>query len=161
MDEISPSANLLIPVGELLAGESGKSKVCYLQQESIVLTEDTKAEVSGKITLTKTAKDAVIARGQFRAEITAPCARCLDEAHLSLNLNLEQEYEVSPPADEEVLPIFEGKVNLEKAIYRETLVNLPVKILCQENCRGICAGCGVNLNREKCRCKKSAGENRE
>jgi uncharacterized protein len=38
---------------------------------------------------------------------------------------------------------------------RETFIlNMPSKTLCREDCRGLCSGCGVNLNYEKCRCKK-------
>lgn len=36
---------------------------------------------------------------------------------------------------------------------RETiLLAVPMKMLCAENCRGLCAGCGANLNTESCRC---------
>ena len=39
-------------------------------------------------------------------------------------------------------------------ILRDTLlIAVPVKVLCQEDCRGICSGCGALLNEEPCRCQ--------
>ena len=32
--------------------------------------------------------------------------------------------------------------------------DMDTKTLCSEDCKGLCPGCGVNLNREPCRCKK-------
>ena len=33
-------------------------------------------------------------------------------------------------------------------------MNVPVSFLCEENCKGLCAGCGTNLNDGECKCKK-------
>lgn len=35
---------------------------------------------------------------------------------------------------------------------------IPMKPLCQENCRGLCAGCGADLNTQPCRCAAPAGD---
>ena len=35
------------------------------------------------------------------------------------------------------------------------MLSMPMKRLCGEDCKGICAGCGANLNVESCRCKAS------
>jgi uncharacterized protein len=34
------------------------------------------------------------------------------------------------------------------------LLELDTKNLCSDDCRGLCPGCGVNLNEGQCRCKK-------
>lgn len=44
-------------------------------------------------------------------------------------------------------------IDLGEEIRQEVLLNLPVRILCKEDCKGICIGCGADLNRESCRCK--------
>jgi uncharacterized protein len=44
---------------------------------------------------------------------------------------------------------------------RDTLLlALPMKMLCTEDCRGLCAGCGANLNEEPCRCAASGADPR-
>ena len=45
-------------------------------------------------------------------------------------------------------------VALKELVLSDLLLNLPMKHLCREDCKGLCPGCGVNLNREPCRCKK-------
>jgi len=147
-NQLAPE-NLRIPVGELLAGEPGKSRDYQIRDTAIGLTDSASALVSGVVTVSRTAKDKVIARGRLEAEAKLPCARCLEETTLNLHLQLEQEYQVIPPQAEELLPIEEGQINLLEAIYREIWVNLPLKILCREDCRGICPECGVNLNKEE------------
>ena len=48
----------------------------------------------------------------------------------------------------------------EVLIHNEVLVNLPMKVLCRENCKGICNRCGANLNYETCECDKSTPDPR-
>ena len=47
-----------------------------------------------------------------------------------------------------------GSVDLSELARETFILNMPSKTLCREDCRGLCSGCGVNLNYEKCRCKK-------
>lgn len=44
--------------------------------------------------------------------------------------------------------------NLDELIREDILLSLPTKILCREDCKGLCLYCGANLNEEKCDCKK-------
>ena len=43
----------------------------------------------------------------------------------------------------------------EVFIYNEILVNLPMKVLCRTDCKGICNRCGANLNMGSCKCDKT------
>ena len=43
----------------------------------------------------------------------------------------------------------------EIEIEKQLLVNLPMKVLCSEDCKGICNRCGANLNIEQCQCEDS------
>lgn len=42
-------------------------------------------------------------------------------------------------------------------VRQEILLSYPVKLLCRQDCRGLCPGCGVNLNEEPCRCENNKG----
>ena len=50
------------------------------------------------------------------------------------------------------IPIGEQKFSLDKYIYENLIVNIPMRIVCEEDCRGLCPSCGVNLNEESCSC---------
>ena len=43
-------------------------------------------------------------------------------------------------------------IDLGEEIRQEVILNLPARILCKEDCKGICLGCRADLNREPCRC---------
>ena len=46
-------------------------------------------------------------------------------------------------------------LDVDKLIYREILVNWPMKVLCKEDCKGICKVCGHNLNEGDCGCQRT------
>ncbi len=47
-----------------------------------------------------------------------------------------------------------GVLDLDALVEEEIQLFLPSKMLCSEDCRGLCAKCGKNLNTGKCSCKK-------
>lgn len=46
------------------------------------------------------------------------------------------------------------KLDLDELIYSEVIVNLPMKHLCSDECKGLCPKCGKNLNDGDCLCPK-------
>ncbi len=46
-------------------------------------------------------------------------------------------------------------LDVDKLIYGEILVNWPMKVLCKEDCKGICKVCGMNLNKGNCDCQRT------
>ena len=89
----------------------------------------------------------------YCGELNFTCDRCLSSSKLiiedAFNTNLLQEIE------EEIGSIFvdENTISIDKLLYDEVYVSLPVSLVCMEDCRGICCECGVNLNVDECRCK--------
>ncbi len=91
------------------------------------------------------------------------CDRCLIEVPTVLTLLSEREIaspDITPdsPSDqegdrEEKNDYMEGyQLNVETFVYNEILLNWPMKILCREDCKGICKVCGQNLNDGECEC---------
>ena len=52
-----------------------------------------------------------------------------------------------------ILLVPDMKLDVDDFIYTEVVVNLPLKHLCSENCKGICCKCGKNLNEGMCDCE--------
>lgn len=73
------------------------------------------------------------------------CARCLDplEGKLSQEINLD--YPINPSTE---------CIEMDEDIRQEIILNLPLRVLCKDDCKGICYKCGANLNIEACKCKK-------
>ncbi|MBO4749763.1 MAG: DUF177 domain-containing protein, partial [Lachnospiraceae bacterium] len=45
-------------------------------------------------------------------------------------------------------------LNTETLLYNELMENWPAKILCKEDCKGLCPVCGKNLNEGECGCDR-------
>ncbi|MGH7452866.1 MAG: YceD family protein [bacterium] len=85
------------------------------------------------------------------------CDRCAKEIETSLfgeSRSVFSSDEEMAARDEEVHLIAADAKELDITDdIRDTLaLSLPMKLLCSEDCRGLCAGCGANLNEEPCRC---------
>ena len=88
---------------------------------------------------------------------TVPCDRCLDpvrEEGRKLHFVHTLIRDLSREEDEDnfiVLP--DGILNLQELAEADIILELPSKILCSEDCRGLCPRCGKNLNEGPCDCK--------
>ena len=45
-------------------------------------------------------------------------------------------------------------LDVDKMLYLEIMLNIPGKVLCREDCKGICTVCGCNLNDGECGCDR-------
>lgn len=99
----------------------------------------------------------------LRARVYGPCARCLSEATLELEVR-QQEFVPTAKGgwEESDLSAFvEGLVVDLDGIAREALVlALPAQVVCSDTCKGLCPQCGQDLNRGSCACVPAETEDR-
>lgn len=57
--------------------------------------------------------------------------------------------------DEEIVLVENDQVDLGEVARTAFILEMDTKNLCSPDCRGLCPGCGVDLNHEECRCKKA------
>lgn len=74
---------------------------------------------------------------------TIVCSRCLEELDQKAVHDFEMYYQLPAPGD---------FLEIDADIRENILLQFPMKVLCSPDCRGLCPGCGKNLNREKCIC---------
>jgi uncharacterized protein len=101
------------------------------------------------------------------AKVKGTCARCLEPFSLPLSsqfqLTLKPKPD-SPPTEEVELrredletDFYQGEeIDLSPLIQDQVLLTIPPKLVCREDCRGLCQKCGRNLNRETCHCPEKA-----
>ena len=58
--------------------------------------------------------------------------------------------------DDDIVLLDQGEVDVGELAYTAFILDMDTKHLCSEDCKGLCPGCGVNLNQAPCRCKKQA-----
>ena len=123
----------------------------------------------------------VLLQGEFDIRVKGLCKRCLAEVDLALpatfTLNLvPYSAAPSPDGDEEGSPeqdpphrasvgsfdlaeadeeLFDGKtIDLDPIVREQVLLALPMYVVCDERCRGLCGRCGQDLNEKECGCKQ-------
>ena len=92
-----------------------------------------------------------------------PCDRCLEETVISKNVQLNHVLTHTLQGDEDdnvFILIKDYKLNLSELVYADVMLNLPVKLLCREDCRGLCSICGGNMNKSSCDCEAKIVDSR-
>jgi len=120
------------------------------------------SDLRGTMTLLRTDKGLLVSVTATGA-VGATCSRCLGDTSYDLHLQFQEEY--LPTVDALTglpLPILAGADNflidadlildLTEALRQYALIEEPAKPLCRPDCRGLCPGCGQNLNQGPCRC---------
>ncbi len=108
--------------------------------------------------------------GTLAIEIEASCARCAEDFEESKSRSFR--YVLAPKSmgyDEEdgtnsgdlELSVYDGdEIDLTPLVREQILLALAERPLCAEDCQGLCARCGANLNQTRCDCRTDAGDSR-
>jgi uncharacterized protein len=103
--------------------------------------------------------------GGLDATLEANCARCLETAQYPVNRAFDLLYrplgvdrraeEVAISEADTEIGYYEGDgLLLEDVLREQVLLATPVKLVCREDCKGLCPQCGSNLNNETCNCQQ-------
>lgn len=87
--------------------------------------------------------NALLVTGQLATVATLRCGRCLKEFEQPLRVEQFVFHEELTGAD---------FVDLTPQIREDIILALPQRALCQENCKGLCPHCGIDLNKHTCQC---------
>ena len=96
--------------------------------------------------------------GQVRTTIHGICDRCAGsfdrEVTFPIDVVLVTELANEENEDEWVFPLEGDSADLDDIVRTVFVLNLDSKLLCKENCKGLCPKCGKNLNDGPCNCQK-------
>jgi uncharacterized protein len=121
------------------------------------------AAVNGKIRLSGSD---VFVSGHVETRAQVECDRCLKPVELPVNADFTleyisgSEYESSEVAelteDEMSVSVFDGSViDVDEVVKEQILLAVPTRMLCREDCKGICPECGNDMNTGECNCVTS------
>ena len=97
-------------------------------------------------------------KGSAEVVLAIPCDRCLEEVDTPIPLDFEKEVDMKLDEEERIQALdeqyfIEGyNLDVDKLVCSEILVSWPSKVLCKEDCKGLCSQCGANKNVENCSC---------
>ncbi len=120
-------------------------------------------DVKAELMLNRTELELSI-KGNISGTVNLQCSRCLTEFQKELNLevdltylpieqmSVEEAHEIA--RDESELGYYkEDEIDIVDVIREQMILNLPMKPLCVEDCKGLCPVCGTDLNLYQCDCK--------
>lgn len=100
----------------------------------------------------------LVMKGTVRTRIHGVCDRCAGEFQRDVSFPIDAVLvtELSSEEDEgeNIFPLVGDSADLEEIVRTVFVLNLDSKLLCREDCKGICPRCGKNLNLGKCDCRK-------
>lgn len=111
-----------------------------------------------RLELTNAGKQKILLEAAVRLSIAIPCARCLEDVITEFCLDISKELDMSKSEEDRINKLDESNyivgydLDVEQLVSNEILLNFPLKVLCSEDCKGICKSCGVNLNTGSCNC---------
>ena len=141
----------------------------FLDVEFSQRLEGLEAEADFKATLSRIGPD-VLVRGEVRAKVALDCSRCLEsydtDVTVSFDLSFgseqdlkEGEYELNMEDVSRAL-VGDDVIDLGQVASEQVLLNVPMKPLCSDDCKGLCPTCGADLNAGDCGCEQPASDPR-
>jgi uncharacterized protein len=110
----------------------------------------------------KRIRETVFIDGSLETTITSNCCRCLEVTHLPVKINFRYtfvpEKNRSKQEDELSAEYIEygyyqdDVIDLDALIFEQVMLQIPIKVLCTDSCKGLCPHCGINLNTANCGC---------
>lgn len=91
------------------------------------------------------------------------CDRCLIKTEKDINFESSAKLEkkgresTEDLDDEDVVYYSDTKIELSEYVWDQILSFIPMKNLCKENCKGLCPVCGIDLNKDNCKCEIETG----
>ncbi|HEX9023915.1 MAG TPA: DUF177 domain-containing protein [Geobacteraceae bacterium] len=109
--------------------------------------------------------DHIRVNGRVEAELNLNCARCLAEYRMDMvspftifymrRDGMPQDEDVELAEEDLISATYEGdEIDFTAEISEQVILAIPFKPLCREDCRGLCANCGADLNTAECTCDR-------
>ncbi len=108
--------------------------------------EMTAEPIRAELDFHKTNEQEIFLQGRLHFGWKLICDRCMSEVDKAMELDFNRD----------ILLAEDGhSLDLDELIREEAILNFPQKILCREECLGICMNCGKNKNENACGCQRA------
>lgn len=146
---------LQFDLSPLIGGRPGERLNFFLDEGPQWLDDIHVAFLRGSISFTRI-QGGILVQANLHVQAQVECVRCLEPFPLPFDMEVEEiigfagklRPGVTYQIDEE------GWFNPLPLLREQVWVSLPMKPICQPNCRGLCPECGANLNTEPCTCDR-------
>lgn len=92
--------------------------------------------------------------GSLKTEYSVKCYRCLKDISCSIDIIIKEDFVNAETNEGTEAYTYEGNyIDLGRVLEDNIILNLPMKQVCSEDCKGLCPVCGNDLNVSECGCK--------
>jgi uncharacterized protein len=145
-------------VATLLRSAPGTERRYPVQNLEMEIADDLRLArpIEGEVRLSRTGRS-ILARAHLTTAIEGYCSRCLQAVVAPIDVELEEE--ALPSIDIDTgLPVNKAdepdalrlddhhELDLGEPVREAISLAEPISLLCRPDCRGLCLGCGVDLN---------------
>lgn len=140
---------MLIDLTDLMTSEEAERSYPVLLETNVISFSGTEYPVTKKsefqLTVFHDRDRRITVNGVTEVALEAPCDRCLTNVTVTIPVHIQDAFD---------LPEESASIDAEELIITEILLHWPEKILCREDCKGLCPVCGCDLNRQTCNCNR-------
>ncbi|MBQ4557691.1 MAG: DUF177 domain-containing protein [Clostridia bacterium] len=156
---------MVLNISSLLSGEKNRLDIDYMLS---VATEDVgnSVNLSGVTFPTPARVTGVITDNagymRLKLSVTLPyvtvCARCACDVSGEFEINFERTVvpegmvDDAEEKEEDFVVVENGMLDIDEQLTEVLMLDFPTRILCKEDCKGLCQKCGKDLNEGQCNC---------
>lgn len=102
----------------------------------------------------KNVHGALVLKGSISALLQGKCSRCLKDVEISIEVDLDCTLVngLDESQEEDVYIYEDDTLNIQEFIKAYVALELPLQLLCKDDCEGLCHDCGKDLNLGECTC---------
>lgn len=110
------------------------------------------------LTIENTGNHVLRIYGETDITVILPCDRCLGDVNCDIPVSFDIEADLRKTEEERIRDLDESSylngtdLDVDRMVYLELLLRWPDKVLCNDDCKGLCPNCGKNLNAGPCGC---------
>lgn len=110
------------------------------------------------LTVTNIGDKKVLIEGSTKLALILNCSRCLKELEYPMDISVSKDIDFNLSEEDRARNLDETNyisgynLDVDILIKDEIIIGFPMKLLCKEDCKGICVHCGANLNETTCNC---------
>ena len=149
---------MIIDINPLLKGEKNELEVSYLLKidediDGVVFADS--FPVNGRI---KNMAGYITLNLDAKVKYTAECARCLTPVNNERTITFEktivtEDTELQNEDNDDYNICKDGLVDIDETLTEQIVLEMPLRHLCKDDCKGLCPKCGTDLNKNSCNCE--------
>ncbi len=95
-----------------------------------------------------------VLEGEVKAVLSLNCDLCLKSFTTDITFTCNEVFCNEINSEKEFWDFSDKTIDLKPAVVADILLNMPMRAVCSDDCKGLCPKCGHNLNEGECGCDR-------